>query len=219
MSGATSSTAAISSSSSARSRSALSRRPRAAARARSTPDEPTAQRPEALRPGDGPRARERIQHGHLTGRAHQAPVLVLRREPHERPGEGGDGLARGGLAVDQRPGAPLGGHPARDHDLVLVLGELAQRPRRVVLVEPVPEAGGQREGRLHEGVTRPRSDRPRVGRRARQQAEGLGEHRLAGPGLTRDGGEARGRGQLGALDHDEVAHLERTDHDRPNFSR
>ena len=105
------------------------------------------------------------------------------------------------------------------HDLVLVLGQLAQRERRVVLVEPVPEPVGQREGGLHQGVARAGPHRGGVGRRAGEQAEGLREHGLARAGLAGDRRQAGRRRELGPLDDDEVADLERADHGRPNFSR
>ena len=181
--------------------------------------EPPAQHPQAVRGRDDGRAREGVEHRELAGRPHQAPVLVLGGEAHQRAGERRHGVARGGLAVDQGPRAALGRHAARDDDLALVLGQLAQAEGRVVVLEPVPEALGDREGGLHERLARAGADGGRVGGRAGQQAERLGQDRLARAGLPGDGRQAPGRRQLGPLDDHEVADLERADHDRPNFSR
>ena len=100
---------------------------RAAVRARSRPPEPPAQRPQALGARHGRRAREGVEHRELAGRAHQPPVLVLGREAHQGTRQRRDGLARRGLPVDQRPRAALGRDAAREDDLALVLGQLAQR--------------------------------------------------------------------------------------------
>ena len=124
-----------------------------------------------------------------------------------------------GLPVDEGAGAPLGRNAAGEDHLALVVGELAQRERGVVVLEAVPEPVRHRQGRLDQRVAGPGPHRRRVGGRAGQEAERLCEHGLPRPGLAGDRGQARRRGQLGVLDHDEVADLERPDHGRPNFSR
>ncbi len=164
-------------------------------------------------PGEG------VEHGQLARRAHQAPVLVLGREAHQGPRQRGHRLARGRLPVDQRPGAPLGGDAARDDDLALVVDQVAQGERRIVRLQGVPEAVGDPERGLHQGVLGARPHGRGVGGRAGQQAERLCQHRLARAGLARDGGQAAGGRQLRPFDDDEVADLERADHGRPNFSR
>jgi hypothetical protein len=183
------------------------------------PPQPPPQGRQPLGPGHDVGAGEGVQDGELARGAHQAAVLVLGREADQRPRQRGHGLARRRLAVDERARPPFGRHPAGDDDLVLVLGELPQRGRRVVLVEPLPEALGQGQGRLDQGVARPGAHGRGVGGRAGQQRQGLGEHGLAGAGLAGDRREPRRRRDLGPLDHDEVPHLERADHGRPNFSR
>ena len=181
--------------------------------------QPPPQRRQPLGAGHHVGPGERVEDGELAGRAHQAPVLVLGREADQRPRQRRDGLARGRLAVDERPRATLGRDAARDHHLGLVLGEVAQRGRGVVLVEPLPEPLGQGEGRLHQRVPGPGPHRARVGRGAGEQRQRLGEDGLAGAGLPGDRGEPGGRRDLRPLDHHEVPHLERADHGRPNFSR
>ncbi len=181
--------------------------------------QPPPQRRQPLGARDGLRAGERVERRELAGGADEAAVLVLGREADQRPGEGGDGLARRRLPVDQCPRPPLGRHAPRDDDLALVLGQLAQRRGRVILLQPLPEPLRQGDGRLHEGVPRARAHGAGVGRRTGQQRERLGEDGLAGARLAGDRRQARGRGELGPLDHHEVPHLERADHGRPNFSR
>ena len=144
---------------------------------------------------------------------------MLGREPHQGPGERRDGLPRRGLAVDQGPGAALGRNAAGEDHLALVVGELAQGERRVVVLEEVPEPLRHRQGGLDQGVARARPHRRGVGGRAREQAQGLRQHGLPRPGLAGDRGQPGRRRQLGVLDHDEVADLQRPDHGRPNFSR
>ena len=166
-----------------------------------------------VRPGEG------VEHGELAGGADQAPVLVLRREAHQRSRQRRDRLPGRRLPVDQGPGPPFGRHPAGDDHLALVVDELAQGQRRVVRLQGVPVAGGHLEGGLDQGVAGPRPHRRGVGRRPGEEPEGLRQHRLAGAGLPGDRRQAAGRRQLGPLDHNEVADLERADHGRPNFSR
>ena len=178
-----------------------------------------AQRRQALGARDRGRPREGIEHRELARRAHQAPVLVLGGEAHQGPRQRRDGLPGRGLPVDEGAGAPLGRNaPGEDH-LALVVGELTQRERGVVVLEAVPEPVRHREGRLDQRVAGPGSHGRRVGGRAGQEAERLCEHGLPRPRLAGDRGQARRRGQLGVLDHDQVADLERPDHGRPNFSR
>ena len=183
------------------------------------PGEPPPQHPQPLRHRHDVRPGEGVEHGQLARRAHQPPVLVLGREPHERPRERRDRVAGRRLAVDHGPRPALRRDPPRQDHLVLVLRQLAERQRRVVVLQALPEPGRQRDLGLHQRLLRAGPHRPRVGGRPGQQAERLRQDRLAGPGLPRDRREPARRRQLGPLDDDEVADLQAADHDRPNFSR
>ncbi len=174
---------------------------------------------QAGRPGRGLGAGEGVERPELRGRRHQPAVLALPGESQRGPRERRHGLARGRLPVDQRAGAPLGRHAPRDHDLALVVDQVAQGRGRVVVLQAVPEPLGELQRGLHQGVLGAGPDRLRVGRRPGQQAQRLGQHGLPRPGLAGDRGQAGRRGQLGPLDHDQPPDLQRPDHGRPNFSR
>jgi hypothetical protein len=108
-----------------------------------------------------------------------------------------------------RAGASVREHASGEDEPFLVVGaELGQRRQLVVL----EHAAGQVQLRLNVGLAAVRADVARVTLRAEEQADGLSEDRLAGPGLARDRVQPRGEGQLGLVDQHEVLDAQTPEH-------
>src|SRR6185312_17331648 len=87
-----------------------------------------------------------------------------------------------------RPAAAAREQPPGDHERLLAVGPKA---RHRLELRGVEEAVGQLELRLDVRLLAARADEPRRRLRPRQQADGLGEHRLAGARLTGETGAGK----------------------------
>ncbi len=145
-----------------------------------------------------------VEDRQLGARQRQAAVLVLRVEPQQRAPERAQVGHRRRAAVDQGARAPVAAHAPGEHHLALILSGAQQLQER--LVDAPGESRGQLEHALDVGLlrTRPHDSRPRA--TAQEQVEGVGEDRLAGPGLPREDVETRRQAQVGPLDQQEILH-------------
>ena len=109
-------------------------------------------------------------------------------DPDGRLGEGGDGR---GPPVDVGPGPPVDRDHAGEHELVVA----------------------DDEATVDAGLGRAGPDDRGVGPAADEQLQGLDEHRLAGAGLPRDGGQPRPEAQVEPLDHAEVLDVQLGQHE------
>ena len=131
-------------------------------------------------------------------------MLVLAVERDQRLGELAQIADRRRAPVDERPRAPVGADPPREHDLLGVGGQ------------PLAELAAQRLGQLEDpfdvrlGGARPHDAGLRA--TAEQQVERMGEHRLAGAGLPRQHVQPGRQPQLGPLDEQEVLDAQFAEH-------
>ena len=166
-------------------------------------------------PSSLPAAREvvparRIQQVELDGRAHEPARLVLRDHLDQRLADALEIVTRAAAAVEQRARAALAPHAAGDDDAFGALGrQLGQLLGQL----------GVRERRLDVGLGCRRADEGGVGATAEQQADGLGQDRLAGARLTRQHVEAGMQRQPRRAHEHEILDHELLEHQRVNASR
>ena len=108
----------------------------------------------------------------------QGPVLVLPVELDEPGGGLGQGADRGHPPVDPRPGATAADHRPGQHDLAVLTVGTGPGP---TVDEPALDHGLVGAGPHHR----------RIGPAPEEQAEGLDQQGLAGPGLAGEGGHPR----------------------------
>ena len=151
-----------------------------------------------------------IQQVELHGRAHEPARLVLGDHLDQRLADALEVVARAAAAVEQRARAALAPDAAGHDDALGALGcELGQLLGQLDV----------RERRLDVGLGAGRADERGVGAAAQQQADRLGEDRLAGARLARQHVQARVQRQpRGAHEH-EVLDDELLEHQRVNASR
>ena len=151
-----------------------------------------------------------IQQVELDGRAHEPARLVLGDHLDQRLADALEVVTRAAAAVEQRARTSLAANATRHGD---ALGSL-----RCELGQLLGQLGVRERG-LDVGLGGGRADERRVGAPAQQQADGLGEDRLAGTRLARQHVEPRVQRQpRGAHEH-EVLDDELLEHQRVNASR
>ena len=151
-----------------------------------------------------------VQQVELDGRAHEPARLVLGDHLDQRLADALEVVARAAAAVEQRARASLAAHATRHGDALGALrGELGQLLGQL----------GVGERGLDVGLGGGGPDERGVGAPAQQQADGLGEDRLAGTRLARQHVQPRMQRQpRGAHEH-EVLDDELLEHQRVNASR
>jgi hypothetical protein len=169
----------------------------------------------ALAPRLGHRGRELVRAGiaveqlELAGRLGQPAGLVLRRDLEQPLAQRLEVAARARPPPHQRPAAAAREQPPGDDERVLAVG--AQAGHRLEL-RPVEEPVGQLELGLDVGLLAVRAHEPRRRLRAREQPDGLGQHRLARARLAREHVQTGGGLEVGALDQRQVVDVESEQH-------
>ena len=148
-------------------------------------------------------AAETVEHLELVGRTREPALLELARHRDHALGGGRDVLSRGRAPPGVRARATVAEDPAGDDERILVLG-----PQLPEFVEVVGEIELRLDVRLLPGCPDVRV----VALRAEQQAERLGEDRLARARLPRDRVQSGSKLELGLLDKDEVLDAEPPKH-------
>jgi hypothetical protein len=157
---------------------------------------------------------EGIENVQLVGRPREPALLELAGHGDEPLAGGGEIFSRSGAAPGIRARAPVREDTSRHNELLLVFGtELGERDE-LVLVE---QSGGKVKLGLHIGLGPLGADVGGVSLGAEEQADRLGENRLARAGLARDGIEPGREGQLGLVNEDEVLDPEATEHLPPRW--
>ena len=122
---------------------------------------------------------ECVEHAPLVGGPREAPLFELAAHRDQRLGCRGDVFASGATPPRVGPRAPVGEDPARQDETVLsVRPQLRESAQRLVV--HVVELG------LHVRLLARGADQRRVAARAEQEADRIGEDRLAGAGLAGD---------------------------------
>ena len=152
-------------------------------------------------------AAEAVEHLELVGRPREAPLLELPRHREHALDGGGDVLPRGGPAPGVGARAAVAEDAARDEQRVLVF-----RAQPAELVELL----GEIELRLDVCLLAGGADERVVALRPEQEADRLGEDRLAGAGLARDRVQAGRELELGLADEHEVLDSQASEHRRPS---
>ena len=160
--------------------------------------------------GRDPVAPRGIQQVELDGRADEPARLVLGDHLDQRLADALEVVARAAAAVEQRTRAALAPDAARDGDALGILGrELGELLGQL----------GLGERRLDVGLVAARPDERGVRAAAEQQADGLGEDRLAGARLARQHVQARVQRQARGAHEHEVLDDELLEHQRVKASR
>ena len=152
-------------------------------------------------------ADEGVEHVELVGGAAEAALLELARHRDQALGGGGEVLARDGAAPGVGARAAVAEDAPGQHEPGLVLGrQLGERGELVVVEEPLRDV----ELGLDVGLAAGRADDAGVALRPEQQADRLGQDRLAGARLAGDRRQARPRAELAFADEDEVLDAQAT---------
>ena len=145
---------------------------------------------------------KRVEDVELVRGPREPPLLELAGHRDQPLGGGGEVLARDGAAPRVRARAAVGEDAPREHEPGLVLGRAARRDR------PAPRRRRSPSGTSSSASTYASApvgaDDPGVALRAEQQADRLGEDRLAGARLARDRRQPDVGSQLGLADEHEV---------------
>ena len=145
--------------------------------------------------------REAVEDLQLGRGDRQPAVLVLAEEGEQPAAEQLQVGGGGGAAGDEGTGAPAGGDPAAEDDLLGALRQpLGQLRELRLLQQPLRQI----EDPLDPGLGRAGPDDLRFGLAAHQQVERVRQHRLAGPGLAGDRVKPLPQPQFGPLDQQQV---------------
>ena len=150
---------------------------------------------------------ERVEHVELVGRAAEAALLELAGHRDQALGGRGEILACHGPAPGIGARAAVAEDAACEHQAGLVLRRQLREPAELVVVE---EPLRHVELGLDVGLRAGRADDGRVALRPEQEADRLGQDRLARAGLAGDRSQPRPRDELAFADEDEVLDPEAT---------
>ena len=146
-------------------------------------------------------ADEGVQRVQLVGRPRQPSLFELPRHRQQTLACGGQILASGASPPGVGARASVGEHPPGQHQTVLALGSQVGQRLEPLFLE---QAGGHVELRLDVGLFGAGAEVGRVPLRTEQEADRLGEDRLARAGLAGDRVQpGRGR-EIGLADQHEV---------------
>jgi len=141
-------------------------------------------------------ADEIVEDRELLARVEQPSLLVLAVEDEKLPGDPSQVTDRRAAACDQGFRPSVGADPAREHQLLGVLGQPLRELRA--------QLGVEREDTLDVSLDGAGAHYPLPRAGPEEQIDGVGENRLARTGLTGEHVQTGREPQLGALDDEQV---------------
>ena len=153
------------------------------------------------------RTSQTVQGGPLSGGAAQSELLGLSMHRHQVGSDVGEHGGGDRTPAQMRTRTTRGRHRAGgDEQVVVELGAGLPGPRGG------PRDRIQSEGALDQSTLSPGSHNGALSPLPQQEPERGEHHGLAGPGLSRQGGQAGAQRKLGLLNDAEILDMERLDH-------